>query len=312
MTAATNHDPTRKIIRLIIGGVLTAAVSFLVVRSLVLQWDAIRAFDWQIRPWWLVLSALLMWLDFVLLFQLWRIVLRTISGHELRFSSAYRILTLANLGKYIPGKIWTITGMVYLVGLEGVPAKPALVSSALHQAFTLIPGAVFATSILGVGIWGSFSPWTVGIGMAVGIVLLYPPLFRWLLNRGLRLFGREPVEFELSFVRAFGLFWLYVAAWILYGASFWCMNLGIGFPDSPFWPVSAAYCAAYIVGFVAIFAPGGLGVREGVLSVVLAPYLPTGLAAAVAVVSRFWMTLVELAGIVPVLFGYGKRKSPSP
>jgi hypothetical protein len=252
-----------------------------------------------------------MWLDFVLLFQLWRIVLRAISGHELRFATAYRILTLSNLGKYLPGKIWTVTGMVYLVGLEGVPAKPALVSSALHQAFTLIPGAVFATSVLGVGIWGNTSPWAIGIGMALGILLLYPPIFRTLLNFALRLFGREQIDFKLSFAKAFGLFWLYVAAWVLYGASFWCMNLGIGLPDAPFLPVSAAYCAAYIVGFVAIFAPGGLGVREGVLAVVLAPYLPTGLAAAVAVVSRFWMTIVELAGMLPVLFGYGKSKTSS-
>lgn len=306
MTQAANQQSPRRIIRLVVGGLLTVAVCFFVVRSLVLQWDSIKSFEWQIKPTWLLLSALLMWLDFVLLFQLWRIVLRAISGHELRFASAYRILTLSNLGKYVPGKIWTITGMVYLVGLEGVPAKPALVSSALHQAFTLIPGAVFATSVLGVGIWGTVSPWAVGFGMAIGILLLYPPLFRWLLNTGLRVFGRDPISFELSFAKAFGLFWLYVAAWVLYGASFWCMNLGIGLPDAPFWPVSAAYCAAYIVGFVAIFAPGGLGVREGVLAITLAPFVPTGLAAAVAVVSRFWMTIVELAGMLPVLFGYGK------
>lgn len=309
MVTEAKERPRRNVIRLIIGGVLTVAVSFFVVRSLVLQWESIHTFNWQVRPWWLLLSAVLMWLDFVLLFQLWRIVLRAISGHELRFSAAYRILTLANLGKYIPGKIWTVSGMVYLVGLEGVPAKPALVSSALHQAFTLIPGAAFATSILGIGIWGTVSPWAVGIGMALGILLLYPPLFRWMMNLALRVFGREPITFELSFARAFGLFWFYVAAWVLYGASFWCMNAGIGLPDAPFWPVSAAYCAAYIVGFVALFAPGGLGVREGVLAVVLAPYLPAGLAVAVAVVSRFWMTLVELGGMVPVLFGYGKRTS---
>lgn len=306
MSGKQGRSTTRTPTRLIVGAVLTAAVSFFVIRSLVLQWDSVRDFEWHVNGWWLALSAVLMWLDFILLFQLWRIVLRAISGHELRFSSAYRILTLSNLGKYLPGKIWTVTGMVYLVGQEGVPAKPALVSSALHQAFTLIPGAVFATSVLGVGIWGNTSPWAIGIGMALGILLLYPPIFRALLNFALRLFGRERIDFELSFARAFGLFWLYVAAWVLYGASFWCMNLGIGLPSAPFLPVSAAYCAAYIVGFVAIFAPGGLGVREGVLAVVLAPYLPAGLATAVAVVSRFWMTIVELAGMLPVLFGYGK------
>lgn len=294
--------------RAVIGGALTIVISVFVIRALVVQWDAVRAFDWQLRPWWLLLSAVLMWLDFVLLFHLWRIVLAAISGHRLRFAAAYRILTLSNLGKYIPGKIWTIAGMVYLVGDEGVPPKPALVSSALHQAFTLVPGAAFVTAILGVRIWGALSPTAVLVALAVGVILLYPPLFRRLLNFGLSIFGREPIEFELSFGRAFGLFWLYIGAWILYGASFWCMNLGIGLPAGPFWEVSAAYAAAYLVGFVALFAPGGLGVREGILAVILGPYLPAGLGAAVAVVSRLWMTLVELAGLVPVLFGYGKSQ----
>ena len=41
--------------------------------------------------------------------------------------------------------------------------------------------------------------------------------------------------------------------------------------------------------------PAGLGVREGVLVVALAPVLPAGPALVVAL-SRVWMMLVELAG----------------
>jgi glycosyltransferase 2 family protein len=60
--------------------------------------------------------------------------------------------------------------------------------------------------------------------------------------------------------------------------------------------VVAAYAAAYAAGFLALLTPAGLGVREGVLVVALAPVLPAGPALVVALVSRLWMMLVELAG----------------
>ena len=58
----------------------------------------------------------------------------------------------------------------------------------------------------------------------------------------------------------------------------------------------AAYAAAYAAGFLALLTPAGLGIREGVLVVALAPVLPAGPALVVALVSRLWMMLVELAG----------------
>ena len=47
---------------------------------------------------------------------------------------------------------------------------------------------------------------------------------------------------------------------------------------------------------LALLTPAGLGVREGVLVVALAPVLPAGPALVVALLSRVWMMLVELAG----------------
>jgi uncharacterized membrane protein YbhN (UPF0104 family) len=60
--------------------------------------------------------------------------------------------------------------------------------------------------------------------------------------------------------------------------------------------VVAAYAAAYAAGFLALLTPAGLGIREGVLVVALAPVLPAGPALVVALVSRLWMMLVEAAG----------------
>ena len=53
------------------------------------------------------------------------------------------------------------------------------------------------------------------------------------------------------------------------------------------------FIIAYQVGYLAMFSPGGLGVRELVLSTLLMPYLGP-LAAGVAVAARIWNILAEI------------------
>ncbi|MGH7563721.1 MAG: hypothetical protein ACREK5_04780 [Gemmatimonadota bacterium] len=56
---------------------------------------------------------------------------------------------------------------------------------------------------------------------------------------------------------------------------------------------------------MAVFVPGGLGVREGVYALLLAEVLPGPLAAAVAILSRVWLTAVEVlvAGLLALRYG---------
>ncbi|MGI8548428.1 MAG: UPF0104 family protein, partial [Gemmatimonadaceae bacterium] len=76
----------------------------------------------------------------------------------------------------------------------------------------------------------------------------------------------------------------------------------------------AAYTAAYILGFVALFAPAGLGVREAGMIEVL-PLL--GLtshsdAFLVAVTSRLWLTALEvIPGVVALAAGYFRSRTRS-
>jgi uncharacterized membrane protein YbhN (UPF0104 family) len=49
-----------------------------------------------------------------------------------------------------------------------------------------------------------------------------------------------------------------------------------------------------MTGFVVIFAPGGLGVREGMMTLLLSSIIPTPLAIAISFVARVWMTLFEI------------------
>jgi uncharacterized membrane protein YbhN (UPF0104 family) len=107
----------------------------------------------------------------------------------------------------------------------------------------------------------------------------------------------------------------YAAYWAVTGLAFAALvasayRLPAG--DVPL--VVAAYAAAYAVGFLSLLTPAGLGVREGVLVVALAPVLPAGPALVVALVSRAWMMVAELAGAgiaqLAAVSGRGRRRGP--
>jgi len=76
------------------------------------------------------------------------------------------------------------------------------------------------------------------------------------------------------------------------GGAFLALAYGLGMRLSVLDGLPA-YPAAYVLGYLAVFAPAGLGVREGVLIAFLDPILGAG-AAVLAVFARLWATAVEL------------------
>ena len=70
------------------------------------------------------------------------------------------------------------------------------------------------------------------------------------------------------------------------------------------------FAAGYILGLVAIFAPGGLGVRELVFVAILAPRVGSGGAVALAIGSRLLLTITEVvAASVALLVVHGKKEN---
>jgi uncharacterized membrane protein YbhN (UPF0104 family) len=112
----------------------------------------------------------------------------------------------------------------------------------------------------------------------------------------------------------FGLRWTawYALNWGVYATAFWLLFLGLeGW--APFLMVGPAFAAAYLVGYAAVFAPAGVGVREVALVVFLLPVLPRDAGLALAVASRVWITAVELvpAAILALIQARMGAVSPS-
>ena len=88
-----------------------------------------------------------------------------------------------------------------------------------------------------------------------------------------------------------------IIAWLLYGAAFQLFVFGLlGSLAGGYAEYLAAYTISYLLGYLALFAPAGLGVREGMMVTVLtyAGLASAPEAALVALTSRVWLTLLEV------------------
>ncbi len=96
----------------------------------------------------------------------------------------------------------------------------------------------------------------------------------------------------------FLLFWcfVFVATWLLHGASLGCTLRAVGVETSwsDWLTWTGDVSSASVLGFVAVFAPGGLGVREGVLISMLKTQ--PGISPSQAVAATALLRVVWLAG----------------
>jgi hypothetical protein len=149
------------------------------------------------------------------------------------------------------------------------------------------PGSGFALGMLVAGA-------AAGIGL-----LLWPPFLQRLLRLaapGARSGGTPPAT-SIGLGIAANL-----VAWVGYGLALWLLARGL-LPAAGLRPTLAVavFTASYLAGFLALFAPGGLGVREGLFILMLQGPLGIGAATALALASRLLLTITELGAAVPFL-----------
>ncbi len=250
----------------------------------------------DLRPGKIILAAAVVWATYGLLIAAWREVLRGWRQH-LSFGSAVRIWCVSNLGRYLPGKVWSIAGLAVLARREGVEGWAAAGAALVMQAIAVGTGAAIALAF--VPQIDSSVTLVAGFAVAAACVgaLTAKPVVRLL--SGIARVGREldplPVKAVLLGTGSA------LAAWVTYGWAFWLLAHGVIPQHVPTLGTAVgSFAAAYIVGLLAVFTPGGLVVREGVLVGLLAPAIGTGPALVLSVGSRLLLTVTE---VVAALLG---------
>jgi hypothetical protein len=288
--------------------ILVAAALFFVGKIFADNWPEFRAGWRPPRAGYLVAAGGALVGSYVYLFKISLAVLRRV-GSRLGFCAGLRPFFYTLLGRYVPGRVAVVVGKIYMYEKRGVPRLNAALAVAYENVFAAIGGVALAlaaatTVLAGAITWRSLLPAAAGVGAA--LVLIHPAVLRRLLGWASRkahlgavdpgaLVGRGgAAAFALAYAGYCVLLGVFFA---LFAAAFVPLDLGAAVG------AGAAYTAAAVLGYAAFFTPSGLGVREGVLVLLLQRYMSPGEAAFLAVASRLAAVAAELmlAGVAAAL-----------
>jgi uncharacterized membrane protein YbhN (UPF0104 family) len=319
----------RKRVWLLVKSALAAAivVGVCVQFARILGQPELADYQFALRPHYLVPAGLLYLAAHTLWGSFWVSLLRS-QGVDVPWLVGLRAYFVSQFGKYVPGKAWVIVIRVGMLRAVGGRPLPVAVTATYETLTSMAAGALLGVLLVP---WLGVLPEVVSgnIVLVLGVAAL--PLALGVLNRlAVRIAARSrdpgapPLPSPSLPLLARGL---------LQGACGWCLlGLSLGLtiravaPDPPAWNLDgylgdlAAVGLSYVVGFVVLVAPGGIGAREFVLQHALtlrsAPQfgeaVAAGQAVVVALVLRLVWTVAEVALALGLYFWKPPAAEPKP
>ncbi|GAB5404075.1 MAG: hypothetical protein Aurels2KO_23060 [Aureliella sp.] len=266
---------------------------------------------WRADPWGLLLAATLYAAGMFPAAVFWRRCLATLGQRTLLLETLWAYF-LGNLGKYFPGK-----AMVLVLRIDALKhrqvKKTATAITIFMETLSLmsVGGAVAALSLIWLNIDWRLTAMAAGL-LAVTFIPTMPPVLRRLipiLQRGVDQAEIQQWTSRISWRLLLSGWTALAITWTLFGLSLYTVLLSLPSTEAAetgrvLVSAMAACSLAVVLGFVSLI-PGGAGVREVVLSAVLAPVVGVTTALCAAVWMRIIWLCTELA-VVIVLAGLRK------
>ena len=285
---------------LALGIVVLASIYFLA--ELARHADQITSIHWNKETLLAFIASLLGMVIVVVLGGLMWFALLRDQGAPISVPLAVEIVTLSQIAKYLPGNVGHIVGQVTLATAAGVPLSIA-VSSLLISTLWLISislgmGALALAVFVDLPLLGDTMtinlPGMVLLGAALAILpwLAIPIINRIFPHLASKLgHGQLPTVPRLSTALILGLG--FFVCFVIFGLMLKAQAVMVfGISDGDIVTLTFLFTAAWVAGYLMPGAPGGLGIREAMMIVLLSPVLGTPAAAGLGVTMR----LTTIAG----------------
>jgi uncharacterized membrane protein YbhN (UPF0104 family) len=313
---------------------LTALVlGFVAVRAKQL-WDQGTAGDVELHAGWLVLAGSLYALGWLPSAWFFKAILARM-GDEIHWRPLLRAYYCGHLGKYVPGKalvpiirgqmiasaggrfragaLAVVYDSLVFMGV-GVEVTVALIAFLIPKDLAHAPSLLRIPAQHPWGRWILDHPFVLPAAVMVVVLASLPLVGRLFAFAATKL---APHESDKSLARGIDAsligqgFIVFIFAWLIHGTSLWAVLRGVGADVSlaalPTW--TACIALPMTAGFIALFAPGGVGVREGVLIEVLKaqPGIDPRQAVAAAFALRLVGLMTEVVLAVVLYYGLAPR-----
>jgi uncharacterized membrane protein YbhN (UPF0104 family) len=292
---------TKKILTRLAQVVVIILIFYFLLKGLISNWNQVEDFDWKFNYPLLALSFGLQITALAWLVGVWGRVLGH-TGSSISYLKLFKVWFFSNLGRYLPGKVWQFLGMVYMLEKRGVPPRKSFSTAILAQSFSVISGLLIAFLFLGVNLYSQFfarSPLLVVVmvvfGLFVLVIVFHPRLLNRIINWGLGILKREKISLDITSKDVIIYILAYSVSWLLFGLAFLVFIKAMAEASFGMYPsLTGAFAFAFNIGFLALFVPGGIGVREGILVLLLSTLFPVPVATLISLLARLWVTVAEL------------------
>lgn len=280
------------------------------VYYLVAQWAAIEA-----------ALRLISWQSFVLSFVLvlvglgcgtmsWVAVLNGL-GPRVPVLRGAQVLLVGQLGKYVPGSVWSYVMQMELGRQYGILRPRVLVTALYAAGIGVVSSLLLGALALPVVIQDHTELIWLFLLLPIGLVCLHPRVMTYLASFVLRLFRRPPLEHQVTFLVVGKAVGWSLLAYVAYGLHLWVLVNSLVDPDfGTLILLTGAVSLGFTVGLIAFMFPSGFGVREAILIGAMALLLTVPQATAVSLISRAMFTAADLlaAGIAMLFVFIWRRR----
>ena len=259
-----------KVFRKVVTIIVILIIFYFLISSLIKNWQKIPFESLRFDIFSLIISFICLFITFLIFVQGWRSIIQEF-GQKVSFRKAFWIMSSSQMAKYVPGGIWFALGRVYLGRSEKLKAEITALSVVIETGLTFLVGILLFFFSLGLSNRGIIVNFLFVIPIFFLFLLaLYPPVLNRLMNIGLRFVKRPAIDIKISYLHLLKLSIFFLGLWVAQIIGYYFLiNSIMPIPFSRIFSLAAAYTLSWMAGFIVVIAPGGLGVREGMMSILL-------------------------------------------
>lgn len=267
------------------------AVSYFTLRST----RQLSAYDFELKPLFVLLALISTFCAYLMMFFIWT-RLASVFGLKTSKRVAGRAYFLSFIARYIPGKVGLI--LVRIEAYAGQPPPGVIMATAFEQVASL--AAALIILLAGISFSPVLFPSNLRLLSLVAVVpvfiILMPAVLRRMTSIAYRIFRKQEIEIETGLGTNLAFVGLYMIPSLFHGLSlYFVINALTDLSFAHLLTVTGIYVAAMIAGLFALLVPGGIGIREGALFLVLPALVSNETAVISAVAARLVTVIMELA-----------------
>lgn len=298
----------------ILSFILITVIFTVLTQNIIHNWSIVKSFPWRFSGPDFILLLLFLPPIYLINGSSWFLVLRAL-GNKIDYLASIRIWLLSNASRFIPGVVWQYGGRIYLSSKIGIPASKTLIALLTESIFVMTAGLIIALAIF------SFGHYAGGIKISRTAILILPLLItaislfnnQKMMTKIIAIFQKitgkegEVKSFKLSIYWILILLLSYLLQFIFAGSVLFFLARQATNLDWNLYAIFIGiYTASWLLGYITIIAPAGLGVQEISIATMLSfyftetssAYMPFPIASMIAILFRVILLLNEAITIL--------------